>query len=57
MSGIFGFAYLDGRPAGAEEFQKMAHAMAGWGPDGVGRKLSGPAAFGHALLMVTHESP
>lgn len=57
MSGIFGFAYLDGRPAGDEDFQKMAHTMAGWGPDGVGRKLSGPAAFGHALLIVTHESP
>ncbi len=30
--------------------------MAGWGPDGVGSILSGSAVFGHALLIVTHES-
>jgi asparagine synthase (glutamine-hydrolysing) len=56
MSGIFGFAYLDGQPASPEHFQKMADEMAGWGPDGVGRIISGNAAFGHALLIVTHES-
>lgn len=56
MSGIFGFINLDGRPACAEDFQKMAEATAGWGPDGVGSIISGSAAFGHALLIVTHES-
>jgi asparagine synthase (glutamine-hydrolysing) len=56
MSGIFGFAYLDGQPASPEHFQKMADEMASWGPDGVGRMISGNAAFGHALLIVTHES-
>ena len=56
MSGIFGFINLDGRPAGAEDFQKMADEMSGWGPDGVGSIISGSAAFGHALLIVTHES-
>ena len=34
----------------------MADEMAEWGPDGVGSILSGSAAFGHALLVVTHES-
>ncbi|PKN88202.1 MAG: hypothetical protein CVU51_04465 [Deltaproteobacteria bacterium HGW-Deltaproteobacteria-1] len=56
MSGIFGFVNLDGRPASPESFQKMADEMAGWGPDGVGSIVSGSAAFGHALLIVTHES-
>ena len=56
MSGIFGFINLDGRPASPESFQKMADEMAGWGPDGVGSVISGNAAFGHALLVVTHES-
>ncbi|MDD4358159.1 MAG: asparagine synthase-related protein [Smithellaceae bacterium] len=56
MSGIFGFINLDGRPASPESFQKMADEMAGWGPDGVGSLISGSAAFGHALLIVTHES-
>jgi asparagine synthase (glutamine-hydrolysing) len=56
MSGIFGFINLDGRPASPESFQKMADEMSGWGPDGVGSILSGSAAFGHALLIVTHES-
>ena len=56
MSGILGFINLDGRPASPESFQKMADEMSGWGPDGVGSILSGSAAFGHALLIVTHES-
>jgi asparagine synthase (glutamine-hydrolysing) len=56
MSGIFGFINLDGRPASPESFQKMAEAMAGCGPDGVGSIISGNAAFGHSLLIVTHES-
>lgn len=57
MSGIFGFINLDGRPASPDEFQKMATEMKGWGPDGVGSIISGNAAFGHAHLIVTHESP
>lgn len=57
MSGIFGFVNLDGRPASPEEFQKMASAMSHWGPDGIGSVISANAAFGHALLIVTHESP
>lgn len=56
MSGIFGFINTDGRPASPEDFQKMADEMAGWGLDGVGSIISGSAAFGHALLIVTHES-
>jgi asparagine synthetase B (glutamine-hydrolysing) len=56
MSGIFGFINPDGRPASPDCFQKMADEIAGWGPDGVGRVISGNAAFGHALLIVTHES-
>ena len=56
MSGIFGLINLDGRPASPESFQKMADEMAGWGPDGVGSIVSGSAAFGHSLLIVTHES-
>lgn len=47
---------LNGRPASPEDFQKMADEMAVWGPDGVGSIISGSAAFGHALLIVTHES-
>jgi asparagine synthase (glutamine-hydrolysing) len=35
----------------------MADEMARWGPDGVNASISGNAAFGHALLIVTHESP
>jgi asparagine synthase (glutamine-hydrolysing) len=56
MSGIFGFINLDGRPAAAEHFRAMADEMAKWGPDGVGTTMSGNAAFGHSLLIVTHES-
>ena len=56
MSGIFGFINLDGRPAAPEHFRAMANEMAKWGPDGVGSIFSGSAAFGHALLIVTHES-
>ena len=57
MSGIFGFVNLDGRPAASEEFQKMASTMSRWGPDSVGSVISANTAFGHALLIVTHESP
>jgi|LSQX01.2.fsa_nt_gb asparagine synthase (glutamine-hydrolysing) len=57
MSGIFGFVNFDGRPASPEEFQKMAGEMAHWGPDGIGSVISGSATMGHALLIVTHESP
>jgi asparagine synthetase B (glutamine-hydrolysing) len=56
MSGIFGFINLNGRPASPESFQKMADETAGWEPDGVSSILSGNAVFGHALLIVTHES-
>jgi asparagine synthase (glutamine-hydrolysing) len=56
MSGIFGFINLDGRPAATEYFRAMADEMTKWGPDGVGKTFSGNAAFGHALLVVTHES-
>lgn len=56
MGGIFGLINLDGRPASPEHFQKMAYQMVRWGPDGVGSMISGNAAFGHALLIVTHES-
>ena len=56
MSGIFGFINMDGRPASREHFQAMAEKMAHWGPDGVGSMITGNAAFGHALLIVTHES-
>ncbi|MEN6313942.1 MAG: asparagine synthase-related protein [Clostridiaceae bacterium] len=56
MSGIFGFINLDGRPAAPEHFRAMSDEMAKWGPDGVGTTFSGNAAFGHALLIVTHES-
>lgn len=56
MSGIFGFINLDGRPANPQRFQRMSDEMARWGPDCVGSILSGNVAFGHALLVVTHES-
>ena len=56
MSGIFGFINMDGRPASREHFRAMAEKMAPWGPDGVGSMITGNAAFGHALLIVTHES-
>jgi len=56
MSGIFGFINLDGRPAAPEHFGAMADEMTLWGPNGVGSTISGSAAFGHALLVVTHES-
>jgi asparagine synthetase B (glutamine-hydrolysing) len=54
MSGIFGFINLDGRPAAPEHLGAMADEMAKWGPDGVGTIFKGNAAFGHALLFVTH---
>jgi len=56
MSGIFGFINLDGQPAAPEYFGAMANEMAPWGPNGVGSMISGHAAFGQALLVVTHES-
>ncbi len=56
MSGIFGFANLDGRPVSRDDLQPMAEQMAGWGPDGLHTITAGSAALGHALLIVTHES-
>lgn len=56
MSGIFGLINLDGRPAAPEHFRAMEDEMAKWGPDGVGTTFLKNAAFGHALLVVTHES-
>ena len=55
MSGIFGFINLAGI-ASRESLAAMAERMARWGPDGVGCAFSDGAAFGHALLVVTHES-
>ena len=56
MSGIFGFINLDGRPASQDCFQPMVEKMASWGPDGLTSAFEGNAAFGHTLLVVTHES-
>ncbi len=56
MSGIFGFINIDGRPVTSEHFGAMAEKMKHWGPDGVNSIISGSAAFGHSLLIVTHES-
>jgi len=56
LSGIFGFANLDGRPVSRDDLQPMAEQMAGWGPDGLHTITAGSAALGHALLIVTHES-
>ena len=56
MSAIFGFINLDGRNAGSENLEIMAGELSTSGPDGVSSIFSGSAAFGHALLVVTHES-
>ncbi|MBI4866412.1 MAG: asparagine synthetase B [Candidatus Wallbacteria bacterium] len=56
MSGMFGYARLDGAPAEAEALEKMRQAMLAWGPDGASLWRQGPAGLGQARLFDTPEA-
>lgn len=56
MSAIVGFLGLDGRPARAEELERMVDILAHRGPDGRAIWVEGPAGLGHCMLHTTPES-
>jgi asparagine synthase (glutamine-hydrolysing) len=56
MSGIFGFLYLDGRPADPAVLGCMAERLAHRGPDGVGTWRGPSVGLGHRMLHTTPES-
>lgn len=56
MSGIVGFLGLDGRPARAEELERMVETLAHRGPDGRAIWVEGAAGLGHCMLHTTPES-
>ena len=56
MSAIVGFLGLDGRPARAEELERMVETLAHRGPDGRAIWVEGPAGLGHCMLQTTPES-
>ena len=56
MSGIVGFLGLDGRPARAEELERMVEILAHRGPDGRAIWVEGSAGLGHCMLHTTPES-
>lgn len=56
MSAIIGFLGLDGRPARAEDLERMAEMLAHRGPDERAIWCEGPAGLGHCMLRITPES-
>lgn len=56
MSAIVGFLGLDGRPAKAEELQRMVEILAHRGPDGRAIWVEGAVGLGHGMLQTTPES-
>lgn len=56
MSGIFGIFYSDQQPIPPGTVQKMAEAMAYWGPNGSGFWQEGSVGLGHLLLYNTPEA-
>ncbi len=55
MSGIVGIFNLDARPAQDALLTRMSAALRHRGPDGEGRRVSGPAGFAWQHLWVTAE--
>jgi len=56
MSGIVGLYYLDGRPAGREDLERMVDTLAHRGPDGAAVWCEDSAGLGHRMLHTTPES-
>jgi asparagine synthase (glutamine-hydrolysing) len=56
MSGIVGIYYLDGRPVGCTDLERMVSRLAHRGPDGTGIWHGGPVGLGHRMLWTTPES-
>ncbi|MCP5463300.1 MAG: lasso peptide isopeptide bond-forming cyclase [bacterium] len=56
MSAIVGFLGLDGRPAKAEELERMVEILAHRGPDGRAIRVKGSVGLGHCMLHTTPES-
>lgn len=56
MSAIVGFLGLDGRPARAEEIERMVDILAHRGPDGRAIWCEGSTGFGHRMLHTIPES-
>lgn len=56
MSAIVGFLGLDGRPAKAEELERMVEILAHRGPDGRAIWVKGSVGLGHCMLHTTPES-
>ena len=54
MSGIFGLFHLDNSPVSETDLNKMAAAMAHWGPDGRSQIVSGSIGLGQLML---HNTP
>ena len=56
MSGIFGYWWLDGRPAEASAGVEMSRRLEHRGPDGSGTWSAGPVTLGHRSLRTTPEA-
>ncbi len=56
MSAIVGFLGLDGRPAKAEDLERMVEILAHRGPDGRAIWVEGAVGLGHCMLHTTPES-
>lgn len=56
MSAIVGFLGLDGRPAKAEDLERMVEILAHRGPDGRAIWVEGAVGLGHRMLHTTPES-
>ena len=56
MSAIAGYLGLDGRPARADELERMTESLAHRGPDGLGIWHEGSVGLGHRMLHTTPES-
>jgi asparagine synthetase B (glutamine-hydrolysing) len=55
VSSIFGFAWLDGRPASRDTADRMAAAAGAFGPDGMALWHGEHAVLGRALMRRTPE--
>lgn len=56
MSAIFGFCYLDGRPAEQPDLERMMERLAHRGADGSGIWQDGSVGLGHRMTWTTPES-
>ncbi|HEX4042430.1 MAG TPA: asparagine synthase-related protein [Xanthobacteraceae bacterium] len=55
MSAIFGILRFDGGAASGRDLERMSHALAHRGPDGIKFIIDGSLALGHGLMRVNEE--